>query len=88
MEFSELPTHKELTELFVLNSLKGFGPQKFKQIFRDNIPPSELIAHPAFLTSFGARGTPLREQLEADAPKRYAEAANRAEKQLEVAARI
>jgi DNA processing protein len=88
MTSSQLPKCRDLADLFALNSLKGFGPQKFKQLYLDQIAPRAVLADPSLLLKFGKRGYQMREQLEGENRKLREEAEQRAEKQLNVASKI
>jgi DNA processing protein len=74
-----------LANLYLLDSLKGFGPQKFKQLYESKVPIEEAIREPRLLPILGKVGEPIRDQLRADAPKRWSECLRRAEKQLKAA---
>lgn len=53
----------ELTDLYLLNSLKGFGPQKFKTLRDHGKSPADVIAHPELLPIAGTRGDRFRAEL-------------------------
>lgn len=57
-------TVDELTALYVLDGLKGFGPQKFKEIHTHRLEPAAVVSEPALLPTVGKRGDDLRKQLE------------------------
>lgn len=46
-------TLQELTELYILESIKGFGPQEFKDLHGLGIRPSQLLADPLSVKSDG-----------------------------------
>jgi hypothetical protein len=50
----------ELTDLFLLGSLKGFGPQKFKQIHKADANPAQILSNPDLLPISGAKGAMFR----------------------------
>lgn len=83
---SALPTAEELANLYVLDSLKGFGPQKFKQLYEGGVAASEVIRNPELIPISGKRGDPIREQLQKLTPTLVTACYERAEKQLKVAA--
>lgn len=56
---------KELAGIFLLDRLKGFGPQKFKQIHLDGHTASDILANPAALKLPGSRGADFRAQISA-----------------------
>lgn len=57
------PTVERLTALFVLNSIKGFGPAKFKLIHEQGLSPESIVDNPDRLPVFGKVGVKLRRQL-------------------------
>lgn len=79
-------TLEGLTNLYVLDSLKGFGPQKFKQVYEAAIDPAHIIENPKLLPIPGKKGEPIRDQLVAQKSALVEECRKRAEKQLKVAA--
>jgi DNA protecting protein DprA len=80
-----LPSVEELTYLYVLDSVKGFGPKKFKQCFEAKVSAKDIVEDPEKLPIRGKLGEPLRKQLKEEAGKRTDECKARAEKQLKVA---
>jgi DNA protecting protein DprA len=62
-------TVDELTALYVLNDLKGFGPQKFKELHLHGIAPPTVVADPSRLPTAGKRGDDLRALLGAEREK-------------------
>ena len=79
------PDPDELASLYVLDSVKGFGPQKFKQVYQANLSAKEIIRRPDALPVPGKRGEPLRKQLRELSKKNIDECRERAEKQIRVA---
>jgi DNA processing protein len=79
------PSVEELSTLFVLDSLKGFGPQKFKQLHEARIPFQALLKDPAILPVRGKRAEPIREQIRALSASQVEVCRTRAEKQLLIA---
>jgi DNA protecting protein DprA len=59
-------TTDELTALYVLDGLKGFGPQKFKELHSSGLTPIEVTKNPPALPIAGKRGDDLRRQLETE----------------------
>jgi len=80
-----LPSAAELANLYVLDSMKGFGPQKFKVLYQAHIPAADVIRNPNLLPVPGKLGDPIRSQLKKVSSKLIDECAKRAEKQLKVA---
>jgi DNA processing protein len=52
-----------LSALYVLSSLKGFGPQKFKELYTSGVQPTEVLDNPRRLPTVGKRGDMLRDGL-------------------------
>ncbi len=80
-----LPSVTELANLYILDSMKGFGPQKFKLLYQAHIPAADVIRNPKLLPVPGKIGDPIRAQLKKVSSKLIDECAKRAEKQLKVA---
>jgi DNA processing protein len=53
----------ELADLFILDSVKGFGPQKFKQLYEMGVSPNEAVRSPDRLPVGGKTGLSLRNAL-------------------------
>ncbi len=79
-------TFEELTCIFVLDGLKGFGPQKFKTLEERQITPEAAIRNPDSLPISGKTGDELKRLLAAVTPGDLEVARERAARQL-VAAR-
>lgn len=88
MQRSSTPSLEDLASLYVLDSLKGFGPQKFKQLHQEKIAPADVCSNPKLLPNFGKRGADIADQLASDRRNRFEIARSRAEKQLDVARRL
>ena len=56
-------TVAELTALYILDGLKGLGPQKFKEIHTHGFTPAAIVANPSLLPTSGKRGDTLRDML-------------------------
>lgn len=82
---SYLPTLEHLSHLYILDSLKGLGPQKAKLLFKAEVPLSEVIADPRLLAIPGKTGEGLREQLRSVSEATRTECFKRAEKQIKTA---
>jgi DNA processing protein len=85
MNANAIPSLDKLSDLFTLESVKGFGPQKFKELYEDGITPSQVLERPAELQRFGKRGQEFRKQLEAMTSSNRADARERAKKQIDAA---
>jgi DNA protecting protein DprA len=77
----------ELTDLYLLNSLKGFGPQKFKTVRDHGKSPADVIAHPELLPIAGTRGERFRAELKNAPSSLRVQCRERAQKQIQVAAK-
>lgn len=62
-------TVEELTALYILDALKGFGPQKFKELHTHGFTPATIVKDPSALPTSGKRGDDLRAQLQAEREK-------------------
>jgi DNA protecting protein DprA len=62
-------TVDELTALYVLDGLKGFGPQKFKELHANGLLPGAVVRDPSIMPTVGKRGDDLRAQLRAERDK-------------------
>lgn len=54
---------EELTYLYMLEGIKGFGPQKFKRLYESNIRPKEVIQNPKQLLSYGKAGEGFQSEM-------------------------
>lgn len=80
-----LPSLDQVADIFLLEGVKGFGPQKFKEIHEDRISISDLLAHPSEMQRFGKRGNDFRKQLDVLGSEGRQEGAGGAKRQLEAA---
>ena len=80
-----VPDVEELTSIFELEAVKGFGPQKFKELHENGISPADLLARPRELQRFGKRGEDFKSQIEAAGPSGRELARQRARKQIDAA---
>jgi DNA protecting protein DprA len=62
-------TVDELTALYILDGLKGFGPQKFKEIHTAGLTPVTIVEDPSAMPTPGKRGDELRALLRAEREK-------------------
>src|SRR5262245_36378074 len=77
----------KLTDLYLLNSLKGFGPQKFKSLHNQGKSPADVIAHPESLPIGGTLGERFRSELKNAPSSLRVQCRERAQKQIQVAAK-
>ena len=54
---------EELTALYLLEGVRGFGPQKFKLLWEEQIRPTDLLSDPALLPIEGKRADQLTAQI-------------------------
>jgi len=80
-----LPTMDELVDLFALEAVKGFGPQKFKELHASKIDPASVLTQPRLMDRFGKRGTDFADQLLGRSEANRDDAHKRARRQLEAA---
>lgn len=85
MDKNPLPSIDQLTDIFILEEVKGFGPQKFKELHEDSLSPADVLRRPAEMQRFGKRGLGFRKQLEAMGPSDREKSRQRAKKQIEAA---
>jgi DNA processing protein len=85
MTQNRLPPLDQLSDIFILEAVKGFGPQKFKELYESGVSPSDVIARPAEMQRFGKRGQDFAKQLEAMGPSDREKSRQRAKKQIEAA---
>ena len=82
---SQLPSLNVLCDIFLLEAVKGFGPQKFKELHRDGISASRVLDEPQLLQRFGKRGAEFSKQVKNIRHSDRLEAVTRAKRQLKVA---
>lgn len=75
------PSINELSDIYALEAIKGFGPQKFKELHVDGLSPSDLLSSSREFQRFGKRGQDFAQQLAANGPSGREEARERAIKQ-------
>jgi DNA protecting protein DprA len=76
----------DLSALYLLSSVKGFGPQKFKQLHENKLKPTQILQDPSILHFRGKRGDTFREAISQLAATTAAgDCESRAERQLEAA---
>lgn len=80
-----IPELDELTDILLLASIKGFGPQKFKELHADNVSASTLLSQPREFQRFGKRGQEFKAQLEGIGSKGREDSRHRAQRQIEAA---
>src|SRR4051794_31166862 len=74
-----------LADLYVLDSLKGFGPQKFKALKEASLQPGDILRSPNLLPIGGKTGDQIRAQLRNVPGSTYEECRTRSSRQLEAA---
>jgi DNA protecting protein DprA len=77
----------DLAALYALESIKGFGPGKFKEIFDAGLTYASVIADPASLPTTGKRGAIFRREIEGLGAK-FNEFEQRAYRQVAAASRL
>lgn len=77
----------ELAALYTLQTVKGFGPQKVKELFMTGITPADLIRDPARMPIRGKRGEDFRQQLGEIPPRVQQTSLERARSQIVLAAK-
>jgi DNA protecting protein DprA len=77
----------ELSDLYLLNSLKGFGPQKFKTLRDHGKSPTQVIANPELLPIAGTRGERFRMELKDVQSALRMQCSERAQRQILAAAK-
>jgi DNA protecting protein DprA len=75
----------DLNDLYVLGSLKGFGPQKFKSLYLAGRSPAEVISNPKLLPIPGMLGERFRNELKNLATELRGLCRERATKQIRAA---
>lgn len=81
-------TAPELTALYVLNGIRGFGPQKFKQLYEEGTSPASVIHNPSALTLGGKRGEQLRSLIATHVATLLPECRARAARQIATAHKL
>ena len=82
---SQNPSLDELSDIFLLDAVKGLGPQKFKDLFKNGIPVSHVLDAPELMQRFGKRGSNFSDQIRKIGNKNRFDAVDRAKRQLEAA---
>lgn len=80
-----VPSRDRLTDIFILEGVKGFGPQKFKELRADRLTEFDLLSRPKEFQRFGKRGVDFRDQIERLGVEGRNQARERAEKQISAA---
>lgn len=76
-----------LTSFFVLNSVKGFGPVRFRKAWQMGLSPSDIWKNPSSYSFEGKRDRKILKQLEDLSGEAVDTAESRAERQLSFAQR-
>ena len=85
MQIQRHPSVEELGDIFMLDAVKGFGPQKFKDLHKNGISASSVLKNPQLMERFGKRGLDYCKQIEAADGNSRPDAYARAERQLKAA---
>jgi DNA protecting protein DprA len=72
----------DLTHLYVLESVKQFGPQKFKELHKLGIRPADLLEDPGRVSTKGKRWDAFRSDLRSMASEVHQECRERAVRQI------
>ncbi len=72
----------DLAALYLLDSIKQFGPQKFKLLYEAKLTPSDVIREPDLLPITGKRGEKYRAELRVKKADAYNTLLERAAKQI------
>ncbi len=75
----------DLTALFLLMSIRGFGPQKFKELHTSGFRAADIVKGDARLPMTGKRGDSFRAELETVVEKQGAICEQRAQRQIAAA---
>jgi DNA processing protein len=81
-------TEDQLADIFALESVKGFGPAKFKDLHLAGISPSEALDNPTRLPLAGKRGDQLKAAIAALPDDQRPMFRERARRQLDRAAEL
>jgi len=73
---------EQLAALYVVDSIKGFGPQKFKQLHAEGIRTTDVALDPRLIDLKGKRGDWFRSQLRTMPAKTRDECRTRATRQI------
>lgn len=73
---------EDLTALYALDSIKGFGPQKFKELHQAGLTAGDVLDRPELLPTRGKTGTSFRSELEKLGEGSLYEFRARAERQI------
>ena len=73
---------RDMCALYVLDDIKGFGPQKFKRLHEAHCSPSKAVTDPSSIPLGGKRGEQVREHLNRANDEVRSKCRNRAEKQI------
>lgn len=79
---------EDLTAIYVLDGIPGFGPQKFKELWRTNIRASEVVANPTIAKKKGKRWDEFRQALSRVSEEERRTCRARAASQIATAAKL
>jgi DNA protecting protein DprA len=88
MEHAVGVTVSELAGLYALDRVKGFGPQKYKQLHEEGVKPKDVLEDPHILPIGGKRGEKFRAQLSEISSDDRAESLELAKRQISSAHRV
>lgn len=54
----------DLESILLLNSVRGFGPNKFKELYKNNLRPIDVIKEPRMLPITGQRGAKFQKDIQ------------------------
>lgn len=77
------PTVRELASIYALDSIKHFGPQKFKQLYQAGVDPAQVLNDHTLLPIGGKRGERFRIEIAEMADDAHRTMRVRAERQIE-----
>ncbi len=79
----QLPDPRALAAVLAVESVKGFGPQKFRQLHVAGLSAADVLSDPSRLPIAGKRGDAFRASLRETASRGLAEFEERARKQID-----
>ncbi len=83
-----LPDEKTLAYTYALESIKGFGPQKFRELHEHGLTATEVLADPSQLPTGGKRGDKFRAEIAKLTSAGIQEFEQRASRQIERAKQL
>jgi DNA processing protein len=80
-------SQKQLAAIYVLDSIRGFGPVKFRQLYRARIEPEEVVRDPEQIPLKGATKEKIVVQIRSLTTSTIEDCENRARRYLDLAQR-